>query len=153
MNSHPSVDLLYRIAFLAIICLLGVAFTASATPSDEITRAVSSSGATDVKHSTPEQFNKAFAAVLLHVKRDNVPAYVSSAVQLRPDLADRIVVTAIRVAGPGDGKAILDNNRPAIGSSRSSAPPLKRRRTRRTRLCEQLWRPTMGAGVRFGRGR
>jgi hypothetical protein len=99
-------------AFCTLICLLAFVAGAIAVPSDEIAKAVSSSGAADVKHATPEQFNRAFATVLLHVKRDQLPIYVSSAVKLRPDLADRIVVTAIRVAGPGDGKAILDKQSP-----------------------------------------
>jgi hypothetical protein len=89
-----------RIAIMAIICSFGLVAGVLAAPSDEITRAVSKSGGADVKHATPDQFNKAFAAVLLHVKRDDVPAYVSAAAKLRPDLADRIVVMAIRVARP-----------------------------------------------------
>jgi hypothetical protein len=112
MNTLSLHRRLVRISFVAIICLARFVSAAVAAPSDEITRAVSKAGANDVKHATPDQFNKAFAAVLLHVKRDEVPVYVSSAVKLRPDLADQIVVTAIRVAGPGDGKAILDKQSP-----------------------------------------
>ena len=97
-----------RIAIMALVCLFGLVTGVLAAPSDEITRAVSKSGGADVKHATPDQFNKAFAAVLLHVKRDDVPAYVSAAAKLRPDLADRIVVMAIRVARPSGRDADLN---------------------------------------------
>src|SRR2546423_171997 len=93
---------------LAIGLSLGMPTAAVATPANEISRAVSAGGASDVKHATPEQFIRAFTAVTARVKEKQVSSYVSAAVAMRPELAPQIVVAAINVARPIRDKQVVD---------------------------------------------
>jgi hypothetical protein len=85
--------------FLVLACatalLQGPAF---ALPADEITRAVTATGGSDVSSAAPRQFIKAFTAVALRAPARELPAYVSAAVNLRPALAPNVVAVAIKVA-------------------------------------------------------
>jgi hypothetical protein len=69
-----------------------------AAPADEITRAVSVHGVSDVSHVPSKQFSKAFLAVALRVDPDDLPDYIDAAVKLRPDLAPTSVAIALKVA-------------------------------------------------------
>jgi hypothetical protein len=69
----------------------GVAGVGSA----ELARAVSASGAPSIGAATPEQFLAAFSSLLVRYPRNEICDLVATAVRLRPDLADRIVVAAV----------------------------------------------------------
>ncbi len=64
----------------------------------EITRAVAVNATSDIPAASPRQFLQAFAAVALRVKPDDLPAYVSAAIKLRPDLTMNTVVVAVKIA-------------------------------------------------------
>lgn len=83
-------------AVAAFIVFFGSPAAVLATPSDEISRAVSANGVSDVNQATAKQFSRAFSAVLVRVKAEEVPSYVSSAIILRPDLAPQITVAALK---------------------------------------------------------
>jgi len=69
----------------------GVAGVGSA----ELARAVSASGAPSIGAATPEQFLAAFSSLLVRYPRNEICDLVATAVRLRPDIADRIVVAAV----------------------------------------------------------
>ena len=83
---------------LMVFCALGGTSRASATwPYVEVTHAVEQTGAVNVEAATTDQFLHAFAAVLATKKSRDFAAYVGAAVKLRPDLADKIVATALKI--------------------------------------------------------
>jgi hypothetical protein len=69
----------------------------------ELARAVSASGAGSIGAATPEQFMAAFSSLLVRYPRAEVCDLVATAVRLRPDLADRIVVAAVTTGAPVRG--------------------------------------------------
>ena len=80
---------------------------ATVVPANELTRAVASTGATSVQAANTDQFLRAFGSVLITKKARNYPTYVSAAVKLRKDLADKIVATTLticRLNQPASGK-------------------------------------------------
>ena len=68
---------------------------AAGTGGAELARAVSAAGAGSIGTAAPDQFMQAFNSVVVRYPRDQVCDLVATAVRLRPDLADRIVVAAI----------------------------------------------------------
>jgi len=68
---------------------------AAGTGGAELARAVSAAGAGSIGSASPDQFMQAFNSVVVRYPRDQVCDLVATAVRLRPDLADRIVVAAI----------------------------------------------------------
>ena len=76
---------------------------AAGTGGAELARAVSVSGAPSIGAATPEQFMAAFSSLLVRYPRDEVCDLVGTAVRLRPDLADRIVVAAVTTGRPVRG--------------------------------------------------
>ena len=82
------------LAAVTLFCLNTANLTAA--PADEISRAVSASGASNLAAATPAQFVKAFSATLTRVKDDRLPQYVTAAIGLRPDLAPQITAAAFR---------------------------------------------------------
>jgi hypothetical protein len=105
---------------------LGFITAIFATPSDEISRAVSTSGGPSVEKASTHQFVNAFSAVLTRTKSKDVPGYVSSAVKLRRDLAPQITVAAINVARPTetkvDAKSPCDWVEPILRAATDAAP-------------------------------
>jgi hypothetical protein len=98
--------------FAAILVALVAAFFVTltgwllASPSEEITKAVSATGAKSVKQANPDQFLNAVASVLVGVDQKRSAPYVTAAVQARPDLKDQIMATAAEVdSGNMDGDA------------------------------------------------
>jgi hypothetical protein len=84
---------------LLIACLSALLIAPSfASPGDEIARAVAVNGASNVSQARPNQFLRAFGAIALRTQTRELPAYVIAAVGLRPDLAPKIVVVALRTA-------------------------------------------------------
>jgi hypothetical protein len=65
----------------------------------EIERAIKVAGASDSQHANQRQFLRGFTAVLIGVKRRDVPAYVTAAVTMRPDLAKAIARAALLAQG------------------------------------------------------
>jgi len=82
--------------------------SALANPAEEITRAAAVNGVTDVAQASPRQFVKAFTAVALRTQPRDLPNYVVAAIDLRPDLAPRVVGVAVRATVKNsEGKAGL----------------------------------------------
>jgi hypothetical protein len=74
------------------------AVTSFATPREEIARAVAAGGSSDLSQTHPNQFLRAFNAVALRAPARELPAYVSAAIELRPDLPGKIVAVAVKAA-------------------------------------------------------
>ena len=83
-----------------LVVLGSVLFSGSsfATPTEDITRAVSVSGVSDVSQAHSKQFLTAFTAVVLRTQPRNLPDHVIAAVNLRPDLSAKIVAAAVKSA-------------------------------------------------------
>lgn len=84
-----------------LLALCGSAFltaSAFATPAEEITQAVAVNGISDISVAQPKQFLKAFTAVAFRAQPRELPDYVIAAINLRQDLAPRIVAVAIKAA-------------------------------------------------------
>jgi hypothetical protein len=76
---------------------------AALTGGAELARAVSASGAASITAATPEQFLAAFSSLLVRYPQDEICDFVATAVRLRPELADRIVVAAVTGRRPVRG--------------------------------------------------
>jgi len=76
---------------------------AAGTGGAELARAVSASGAPSIDAATPEQFMAAFSSLLVRYPQAEIFDFVATAVRLRPDLADRIVVAAVTTGRPVRG--------------------------------------------------
>jgi hypothetical protein len=76
---------------------------AAGTGSAELARAVSASGAPSIGAATPEQFMAAFSSLLVRYPQAEVCDLVGTAVRLRPELADTIVVAAVTTGRPVRG--------------------------------------------------
>src|SRR6266487_2421815 len=68
---------------------------AAGTGGAELAHAVSASGAASIGAATPEQFLAAFSSLLVRYPPAEICDFVATAVRLRPELADRIVVAAV----------------------------------------------------------
>ncbi len=116
-------------AFTAIFLSIGCATAILATPSDEISRAVSKSGGLTVQKATRAQFVNGFSAVLARAKNKDIPSYVGSAVKLRTEFAPQITVAAINVARPSEAKVDVkspcDWVEPIIRAATDAAPDAK----------------------------
>jgi hypothetical protein len=75
-----------------------VAVSAFATSGEEIANAVGAGASSDVSQARPNQFLRAFNAIALRAPARELPAYVSAAIDLRPDLSGRIVTVAVTAA-------------------------------------------------------
>src|SRR5438876_3929738 len=76
---------------------------AAGTGGAELAHAVSASGAASIGAATPEQFLAAFSSLLVRYPQAEICDFVATAVRLRPDLADRIVVAAVTTGRPVRG--------------------------------------------------
>ena len=76
------------LSFLCATCTI-------AAPTDDLTQAVAVAGVASVRQASPDDFLRAFTAILVRAKSRDVPAYVGAAVKLRPDLAGKIVFAAL----------------------------------------------------------
>jgi hypothetical protein len=75
----------------------------------DLTRAVNVAGASSVGTATPDQFIRALDSLFVRSTPHQVCDYVAAAVRVRPDLAEKIVVSALtvsRVSGQPAGKQI-----------------------------------------------
>ena len=76
---------------------------AAGTGGAELAHAVSASGAASIGAATPEQFLAAFSSLLVRYPQAEICDFVATAVRLRPELADRIVVAAVTGRRPVSG--------------------------------------------------
>jgi len=76
---------------------------AAGTGGAELASAVSASGAASIGAATPEQFLAAFSSLLVRYPQAEICDFVATAVRLRPELADRIVVAAVTGRRPVSG--------------------------------------------------
>jgi FecR protein len=76
---------------------------AAGTGGAELAAAVSAAGAASVDSATPDQFMQAFSSLLVRYPQAEICDVVATAVRLRPDLADRIVVAAVTTGRPVRG--------------------------------------------------
>ena len=77
---------------------------AAGTGGAELAHAVSASGAASIGAATPEQFLAAFSSLLVRrYPQGEICDFVATAVRLRPELADRIVVAAVTGRRPVSG--------------------------------------------------
>jgi hypothetical protein len=110
MNSKPKITRRISATAITISAIVATCIAASslqAQPSDEIQRAVAAAGAPNVRQAPPDTFLHAFSSVLVRSRGRDVPAYVSAAISMRPDLAPQITVAALRAYRSG-GKEIID---------------------------------------------
>jgi hypothetical protein len=78
----------------AVALFVTVTSWLTASPSDEISQAVTTSGATNIKQATASSFLSAFTSVLARVDDNQMANYVAAAQKLRPDLKDQITAAA-----------------------------------------------------------
>ena len=76
---------------------------AAGTGGAELASAVSASGAASIGAATQEQFLAAFSSLLVRYPQAEICDFVATAVRLRPELADRIVVAAVTGRRPVSG--------------------------------------------------
>lgn len=82
-----------------IVCVSAfLAVSSFATPGEEIANAVAAGGSTDISQTPPNQFLRAFSAIALRVPKRDLPAYVTAAIDLRPELSGKIVAVAVKAA-------------------------------------------------------
>jgi hypothetical protein len=79
---------------------------------DALTRAVQVAGASSVATATPDQFLRALSSLFVRLDAREVCAYVGMAVRARPDLAPRIVVTALTVGNVSSRTELRDFKQP-----------------------------------------
>src|SRR6266567_8476757 len=132
MNSKPKIT---AIIISAIVATCIAASAVQAQPSDEIRRAVAAAGAPSVSQAPPDTFLHAFSSVLVRSRGRDVPAYVSAAVTMRPDLAPQITVAALRAhrsGGKKGGEQVVSCDwvdpiiRAAVAAARSQADAIVR---------------------------
>ena len=73
-----------------------------ASPSDEINKALTSSGNADAKKASATAFLDAFTSALVQADESQTSAYVTAAQQLRPDLKDQIAAAATQANTASD---------------------------------------------------
>jgi len=93
---------LFSSLFLIALGLGALSTSLIAAPRDEITQAVIAGGAGDTADASHAVFMRAFTAVAVGIKSRDLPNYAAAAIQLRPDLAARIVVDSIRIMSRTD---------------------------------------------------
>jgi hypothetical protein len=87
-----------NLALLTFSCLVLMGASALASPTEEIVRALTVTGTSDVTQVRPHQFVNAFNAVALRIPVRDLPVYVAAALHLRPSLAPNVVAVAIIAA-------------------------------------------------------
>lgn len=96
-----------------------------ATPAEDISTAVISSGAQDVRSAPSDSFLNAFSSVLTSTDDDQSAAYVAAAKNMRPDLSTQIDTAASTVeTGPSDNDP---NERRRVSRHRRRVPICCRR--------------------------
>ncbi|MEN3368679.1 MAG: hypothetical protein V7609_822 [Verrucomicrobiota bacterium] len=88
----------FRIVALIACASTFLAVSSIATPVEEIAGAVAASGSVDGSQTQSKPFLRAFNAVALRAPARELPAYVSAAIELRPNLSGKIVAVAVKAA-------------------------------------------------------
>jgi len=81
----------------AVLACVSWSAIAQASPRDEIVRAVAVHGVSDPSMADTKYFEMALLSVCLRAELDDLPNYVTAAINLRPDLAPIIAKTAVKV--------------------------------------------------------
>jgi hypothetical protein len=112
MNAKSPRTWLYAILVsLAVAEFVSVTNWLPASPSDEISRAVSADGTANIRQANADVFLDAFASIIAAVDQKTSPPYVEAALKLRPDLKDQIADTATEIyAAPEDSESDPDNH-------------------------------------------
>lgn len=126
----------FRLSTAAILCGASVCFagvrSANANPSEDITRAIHASGASNVSDASSSQFLNALTAVMTRARSRELPDYVTAAIHLRSDLSAQITVAALRVAARATHNsqtltALVDRIiRAAVRANPDAAPAIAR---------------------------
>jgi hypothetical protein len=113
--------------FAVVIAALGL-FPASiqATPADEISRAIIAAGAPSVKEADAATFLKGFSSVIVRPTCQDIAAYVTAAVKLRPDLVSAITVAALKAHRRDVADVSCDCVDPIIRAAVAAAPDAKK---------------------------
>lgn len=82
-----------------------------ASPSQDITKAVTASGQKNVKAASADAFMNAFSSVLVGVDEKDSAAYVAAAKKLRPDLASGIAAAAAKSESAPSAGASAENRK------------------------------------------
>lgn len=123
-----------RITLLAFAFLFFVASELFAALATDLTSAVTAGGARSVAEASPEQFLRAFNSIVVRGKERDLAMDVAAGVQLRPDLAERIVISVLEI-GRLDGnpfpkplscELIARIIRAAVGAAPEAAPAIVR---------------------------
>jgi hypothetical protein len=118
--------------FAAASISLAATHSASATPADDITRAVRANSAAEVSEAPAPQFLAALTAVVARVNPRELPSYVGAAIHLRPDLSTQITVATVRAAARNVHSAQALNAlvdriiRAAVAANPDAAPAITR---------------------------
>lgn len=103
MKTKPPRTWLYAIV-VSLVAAVFVTVTGwlLASPSEEITSAISANGTRNVKQANANTFLDAFASVLVAVDKKGSTPYIAAAVKLRPDLKVQIAETATDIYSGAD---------------------------------------------------
>ncbi len=96
---------------LVAVCFITITGWLLASPSEEITKAVSANGKANVKQADAKTFVDALSSVLVTVKQKDSAPYVAAAVKMRPDLKDQIAATTADVYGANTASDETDRRR------------------------------------------
>ncbi len=101
-TNTPRTLLVTILVGLVAVCFISVTGWVLASPSEEISQAVSASGKKDVKQADADTFLDAVSSVLVAVPQNSSAPYVAAATKMRPDLKEQINAAAQEVyADPG----------------------------------------------------
>jgi hypothetical protein len=124
MNKLPQSRRVFALRLLLSAASVLIATSMFSAPADEITRAVTAGGASTVKSADAKTFTRGFSAVLIKQKEDQVAAYVTAAVKLRPDLGCQTFDAALRaVLGNKPASSQRTNNLTQIVKAAVAADP------------------------------
>jgi len=92
-------------------CFVTVTGWLLASPSEQITKAVSAGGQPNIQQTDSDAFLDAFASVLVTVKKQDAAPYVAAATKMRPDLKDQISATSGEVYDAAKDGDEIDRHR------------------------------------------
>jgi hypothetical protein len=110
-SNTPRMWLAAILVGLVAVCFITVTGWLLASPSEEITKAVTASGKTDVKQADADTFLDALSSVLATVPQKDSAPYVAAATAMRPDLKTGINGTAQDVYGAAIDTGDTDRRR------------------------------------------
>jgi hypothetical protein len=82
---------------LVAVGLAAFSTSSIAAPREEITQALTAGGAADAASAPKAVFLRAFTAVAVRIKVRDLPEYAAAAIQIRPDLAAKIIAASTKI--------------------------------------------------------